>query len=193
MKVVSATYLRSSVEKKDYPPGSMAEIAFAGRSNVGKSSAINVLLGRKNLVRTSKTPGHTRKLNFFLINGKIIFVDFPGYGYANVPNEVREKWAPMVDTYLKERKQLAGVISIIDVRHSPTALDINLVSYLRELKIPTVVVATKADKLANAQLLRAKQNLGAALGPDLPILLFSAHSGMGKNELWGEIRKLLHS
>jgi GTP-binding protein len=192
MKVVSATYLRSSLEKKDYPPGSMVEIAFAGRSNVGKSSAINALLGRKNLVKTSKTPGHTRKLNFFLINGNIIFVDFPGYGYANVPIEVREQWAPMVDTYLKERKQLAGVISIIDVRRPPTELDISLITYLRELEIPTVVVATKSDKLANAQLLKAKQNLGAALGPDLPILLFSANTGMGRNELWKEIRKLLH-
>jgi GTP-binding protein len=191
MKIIGANFLRAAEEKKDYPKGGLKEIAFAGRSNVGKSSAINTLLGRHNLVRTSKTPGHTRKLNFFLINDSFIFVDFPGYGFAQVPREVQRAWAPMVERYLEERKVLAGVVIIIDARRPVTDADLELITYLHSLRIPIVVAATKADKLAHAAKLQQMRAIMAQLGDHIPVIAFSAHTGLGKNELWKEIKSLI--
>jgi GTP-binding protein len=119
MKVLSAQFMKAAERQKDYPTGGLPEVAFAGRSNVGKSSMINTLLGRRNLVRTSKTPGLTRMLNFYLINDRFIFVDLPGYGYARVPLQVKKKWGPMVETYLNTRKELTGVVVIMDARRPP--------------------------------------------------------------------------
>jgi len=191
MKITTASFLRAAQEKKDYPQGGLTEIAFAGRSNVGKSSAINALLGRRNLVKTSKTPGHTRKLNFFLVNERFIFVDFPGYGFAAVPLEIKRQWGPMIETYLKVRNELAGVVTIIDARRAPTESDMALIDYLRAHKVPFVVAATKADKLTHSQMNAMRRDLRAHIGEDGAVVLFSAMSGLGKRELWKEIKNLM--
>jgi GTP-binding protein len=191
MKVSTAEFFRAAEDKKDYPPGEFSEVAFAGRSNVGKSSMINTLLGRRNLVRTSKTPGHTRKLNFYLINGRLFFVDLPGYGFARVPLEIREKWRPMVETYLKSRKQLAGVVVIVDARRPPTESDMSLIEFLQAYDKPLIVVATKADKLTNNQAAEQKRIIKSAVQVDVPVVFFSALNGLGKNELWKEIKKII--
>lgn len=191
MRIFEANFLRAAQEKKDYPKGGLREVGFAGRSNVGKSSAINALLGRHHLVRTSKTPGHTRKLNFFLINDSFIFVDFPGYGFARVPLEVRAAWAPMVERYLEERKELAGVVVITDARRLPTDTDIQLITYLRSKQISVVVAATKADKLTHGAMLVQERAIRNQLGDHIPVVAFSAHNGLGKNELWKEIKSLI--
>ncbi len=191
MKVLTAEYLRSAEDKKDYPAGELAEIAFAGRSNVGKSSMINTLLGRRNLVRTSKTPGHTRKLNFYLINGQMIFVDFPGYGFARVPLEVKEKWGPMVETYIKGREQLAGVVVIVDARRPPTESDLTLIHYLQAYDKPIVIAATKADKLNRSETAEQGNVIRSIIGKEVPVIIFSSQNGLGKNELWKEIKNLI--
>ncbi|AFM25374.1 ribosome biogenesis GTP-binding protein YihA/YsxC [Desulfomonile tiedjei] len=191
MKVSTAEFFRAAEEKKDYPPGEYSELAFAGRSNVGKSSMINTLLGRRNLVRTSKTPGHTRKLNFYLINGRLYFVDLPGYGFAKVPLEVREKWRPMVETYLTGRRQLAGVVVIVDARRPPTESDMSLIEFLQAYDKPLIVAATKADKLTRNQMAEQKRTIRSAIQMDVPIVFFSALNGLGKNELWKEIKKII--
>ncbi len=183
--------MRAAEKKEDYPKGGLAEIAFAGRSNVGKSSAINTLLGRHNLVRTSKTPGHTRKLNFFLINESFVFVDLPGYGYAAVPLEVKRKWGPMMETYLTSRKELGGVVLIADSRHGLMESDRKLVDFFRHHGIVTIVAATKADKLSRNKLRSLQRTMMENLGPEIPVVPFSSHTGEGKNELWKEIKKLI--
>lgn len=191
MKITSANFLCAAQDKKDYPRSGLVEIAFAGRSNVGKSSAINALLGRRNLVRTSKTPGHTRKLNFFMINEHVIFVDFPGYGFARVPLEVKRQWGPMIETYLKSRKELAGVVTIVDSRRPPTESDMALIGYLRAHEVPFVVVATKADKLTHSQMTATERDIRTQVGDRIPVVIFSAVSGLGKNQLWKEIKNLI--
>jgi GTP-binding protein len=191
MKIVSATYMKSAEDKKGYPAGGLTEIAFAGRSNVGKSSMINTLLGRRNLVRTSKTPGRTRKLNFYLINGRFVFVDLPGYGFARVPLQERKKWRPMVETYLTGRKELAAVVIITDARRLPTDMDKELVTYLRAHEMPFIVVATKADKLSTAELAFQRRALDAAIGTGMPVVFFSSLTGLGKNELWKELKSFI--
>lgn len=191
MKIVTAEYVRSAENKKDYPPGELAEIAFAGRSNVGKSSMINTLLGRRNLVRTSKTPGHTRKLNFYLINGGVIFVDLPGYGFARVPQEIKEKWRPMVETYIKGRTQLAGVVVIVDARRPPTESDMTLIHFLQAYDKPLILVATKADKLNRSEMAEQGRVIRSVVGDHVPVIIFSSQNGLGKNELWKEIKNLI--
>ncbi|MBI5252181.1 MAG: YihA family ribosome biogenesis GTP-binding protein [Desulfomonile tiedjei] len=191
MKVLTAEFLRAAENKKDYPAGELAEIAFAGRSNVGKSSMINTLLGRRNLVRTSKTPGHTRKLNFYLINGQLIFVDLPGYGFAKVPLEIREKWGPMVESYIEGRKQLGGVVVIVDARRPPTESDLTLIHYLQAYDKPLIIAATKADKLNRREMAEQGGVIRAVVGEKVPVIIFSSQNGLGKNELWKEIKNLI--
>jgi GTP-binding protein len=191
MRVLAAEFLRAAENKKDYPASEFAEIAFAGRSNVGKSSMINTLLGRRNLVRTSKTPGHTRKLNFYLINNQFVFVDFPGYGFAKVPLEIKEKWQPMVETYLKGRKQLAGVVVIVDARRPPTESDLTLIHYLQAYEKPIVIAATKADKLNRSEIAEQTKVIKGVIGQEQPVIIFSSQNGQGKNELWKQIKNLI--
>ena len=191
MRVFSADFLVSADQQKEYPSGNKPEIAFAGRSNVGKSSMINTLLGRKNLVRTSKTPGLTRKINFFAINGSIMFVDLPGYGYASVPLEVRKKWGPMVETYLKSREQLAGVVLIIDSRRQATDFDKTLIEFLEAHGIPFIISLSKIDKLNNAQTVSQIREVRSLLAGEIPVVGFSSTTGSGKNELWKAIKYLI--
>jgi len=191
MKIVTADFLTAAEKQEGYPRDGLREIAFAGRSNVGKSSMINSLLGRKNLVRTSKTPGRTRKLNFFLINARFIFVDLPGYGYAAVSQTERENWGSMVQTYFESRKELGGVVVILDARHAPMESDRNLIEYLSHRSIRFLVACTKVDKLTKSKISLQKKMVLEILGDSAPLIMFSAHTGEGKNELWKAIRTLI--
>lgn len=180
--IKTAEFVKSAVTSAHYPPEDVPEVAFAGRSNVGKSSLINCVLQRKKLVRTSRTPGQTQTLNFFIINNAFHFVDLPGYGFAKVPESVRAKWRPMVEAYLTNRKTLRGVVQILDIRHPPSPDDLNLWQWLRDHGIPVLPVMTKADKIKRSQwdthLKQAAASLG--LSPD-DLVLFSALSKYGRS------------
>src|SRR5215467_8709615 len=152
MKITGATFVKSATSPEHYPRDGRAEIAFIGRSNVGKSSLINSLLGTKGLARTSSTPGRTQLINFFLINGAFYFVDLPGYGYARVPSEIKREWGPMIEKYLASRPNLVLSIVITDSRHEPSKLDLLMKEWLMQRGLPFVIVATKADKLSSNQL-----------------------------------------
>ncbi len=182
--IKSAEYIKSAFQADHYPPEEFPEVAFAGRSNVGKSSLVNCLAQRKKLVRTSRTPGQTQAINFFLINRSFYFVDLPGYGFAKVPERIKAQWGPMVETYLSRRGTLKGVVQILDLRHPPTPDDLALWNWLEVKKIPAVAVLTKADKLKrskwSALVSQAVQRLGIA--HEAPIL-FSSETGMGRHEL----------
>jgi GTP-binding protein len=191
MRVFSATFLRAAQDKSGFPKSGLAEIAFAGRSNVGKSSMINALLGRRAVARTSKTPGRTRQLNFFLINEKFVFVDLPGYGFARVPPAEKERWQRLVESYLENRKELAGTVVIIDARRPPTESDMTLIGYLQFHQIPFIVAATKADKLTHSEMVRQRDVINAEVGSHVPVVFFSSQNGYGKNQLWNEIKNLI--
>ncbi len=191
MKIVTADFLVAAEEKKDYPGGGLKEIAFSGRSNVGKSSMINTLLGRRNLVRTSKTPGRTQKLNFFVINQRYVFVDLPGYGFAAVPESVKKRWRPMVEGYLQARRELAAVVTIVDARRPPTESDMQLIHYLQHHDIPFIVAATKADKLSRSETVSCLRSIETLLGGDAPVVVFSSLNGQGRNELWKQIKNFI--
>jgi GTP-binding protein len=130
MKITSAELIKSVYPSDDFPPGRHPEVAFAGRSNVGKSSLINTLVNRKGLARTSSAPGKTQSINFYLINGSVCLVDLPGYGYAKAPQQVRKQWSPLIEKYCRSRENLCGVVVIIDARVGPTPLDFSLIAWL---------------------------------------------------------------
>ncbi len=188
MKIKSAEFLTSAYAPKDYPDPLCPEVAFAGRSNVGKSSLINSLVNRKALARTSSAPGKTQSINFYLVNRSLYLVDLPGYGFAKVPLAVRRRWRPMVEEYLRNRTTLSVVVVILDSRVGPTPLDISLVGWLREFSIPTIFVMTKVDKLSKNKLNKALSQTAQTLSVDPGrIVSFSALTGDGKKRLWGEI------
>lgn len=189
MKIKTATFITSAFHSNDYPADTMPEIAFAGKSNVGKSSLINAVVNRRNLARTSSTPGRTQAINFFSINGEISFVDLPGYGFARVPVEIRRRWKPMVEQYITSRKSLALVVVIVDGRREPTEDDANLLQWLKHHTIPSLVVITKIDKLAHSLRSRQKALIKTNLSlEDGQIILFSAVTGEGKDKIWKRIR-----
>ncbi len=178
---------------KDFPDWEWPEISFLGRSNVGKSSLINRLLGRKNLARTSSTPGKTRGIYFYLVNGKFCFVDLPGYGYAKVSRQERERWAPVIEDYLGGRSNLYGCVHLVDCRHEPSEDDKLMAEWLRMHSIAAVTVATKADKLSRGALQKQLNMIRKSLGlfEEEPLLLFSARTGSGFDRLWQAINMLL--
>ncbi|MBN2033150.1 MAG: YihA family ribosome biogenesis GTP-binding protein [Deltaproteobacteria bacterium] len=183
---MNASFLVSAFRESQYPPADKPEAAFAGRSNVGKSSLINVLLKRKKLARTSATPGRTQAINFFAVNGLFYAVDLPGYGFARVPLKVKASWAKMTERYLSGRANLKAVVVILDIRRGPSEGDMDLLDSLQRLGKKAVVVLTKADKLSRQQC-RSKLNETAASLTDridgMPIL-FSAKTGEGRGEIW---------
>jgi GTP-binding protein len=192
MNVKSAAFVTSAVKPPQYPSPEMPEIAFAGRSNVGKSSLINTLVGRKNLVKTSSKPGRTQTINFFHINDSSYFVDLPGYGYAKVPMQVRKNWGPMVEKYLETREGLCGVVVILDVRRMPNRADHDLLAWLAHYNIPPILVLTKADKLKKGQQARQRTLIAEDLSKDSSsLILFSAKTGLGKRALWNAMEALL--
>src|ERR1043166_5516376 len=192
MKVVTAEFLKSAFKEADWPRDAKPEIAFLGRSNVGKSSLINSLLSVRGLARTSSTPGRTQALNFFEINNQFRFVDFPGFGYARVPKEIKASWGEMATTFLAMRRQLVLSIHIVDSRHEPTKQDLQLHEWLEESNKPQLTVATKSDKLSNNEL---RKNLGhiARLLSDDSVMAYSAKSGRGREELWRAIKSAIES
>ena len=187
MRIHSAEFLLSASTKRQFPAETLPEIAFAGRSNVGKSTLINSLLNRKKLVKTSATPGKTQLINFFRVNDKFYFVDLPGYGYAKVPESVRRKWQDLVEAYLSERKTLRNVVLIIDSRHNPTKQDRQLLEWLKYFQRPSLIVASKIDKLKRGQvknhLQKIKNNLSIESAP-------LGHSSMqygSREEIWKKL------
>src|SRR5512147_1836649 len=193
MKILSAEFVVSAPGPKQFPLDSRPQIAFAGRSNVGKSSIINSLLRRKGLVKTSQTPGKTQLINFFIINGSFYFVDLPGYGYAQAPRAVTDAWAPMIEGYLKDSQSLSAVVVLLDSRRTPDERDVRLLEWLRQYGIPAVYALTKADKLNRQEAEKAKQTIGTVLDVSEPLLLTSAKNGRGMKELWGEIGKKMRA
>jgi len=189
MKILSAEFVISAVGPKQFPLDSRPQIAIAGRSNVGKSSIINSLLHRQNLVKTSQTPGKTQLINFFIINESFYFVDLPGYGYARVPYAVTDAWAPMIEGYLKNAPHLSAVVVLLDSRREPDDRDVHLIDWLRQYDIAVIYALTKIDKLNRQETDRARRSISAALGIADDLVLTSAKSGQGIKELWGVIAK----
>ncbi len=192
MIIKSADFVKSAVKPSHYPPGTLPEIAFTGRSNVGKSSLINTLVNRKRLVKTSSTPGRTQLINFFNINNAFSFVDLPGFGYAKVPESIKRTWGPMVETYLLNRKTLKGVVLIMDIRRMPGTHELDFIEWLRYHTIPTILILTKADKLSKSKQMNQHIAITKILGTHHDdLILFSAKTRMGKDATWAEIEQLI--
>ena len=191
MIIKSAEFVTSAVKKSQYPPAVLPEIAFSGRSNVGKSSLINTLVNRRHLVKTSATPGRTQLINFFDINSNLTFVDLPGFGYAKVPAAVRKKWGPMIETYLSTRTTLKGVVIIMDIRRLPREEEQNLIHWLAHFSIAAILVLTKTDKLSKTKVLKQQAAILQALAMEKEdVILFSAKTRRGKDAIWDAISAL---
>jgi GTP-binding protein len=174
------------------PESVLPEVAFAGRSNVGKSSLLNRLVHRKKFARVSNTPGRTREINFFKINDAFVFVDLPGYGYARVSKERRAEWRPLIESYLRRSPQLRGIVQLLDVRHNPTNDDRLMLDFLSEIGVPTIVVLTKIDKLGATERRKQLAALPLLVGVDAEqVIAFSASTGEGRDELAEAIESLL--
>ena len=192
MIIKSAKFVKSAAKSSQYPPAVLPEIAFSGRSNVGKSSLINILVNRKHLVKTSSTPGRTQLINFFVINETFSFVDLPGYGYARVPKSIKKNWGPMIETYFSTRETLKGVVFIMDIRRMPDQKELNLIDWFNYFNIYSILILTKADKLSKTKQINQHLSIAKALSVDKKeLILFSAKSRQGKNAVWHAIEKLL--
>ena len=191
MLIKSAEFVISAVRPQQYPAEELPEFAFAGRSNVGKSSLINTLVSRRKLVQTSSTPGKTRLINFFRVNDALMFVDLPGYGYARVSQEERLKWRPMIEKYLSSRENLKAVVLILDIRRTPNEEDAQLLNWLARREVAAVLVVTKADKLSKTSQLKQLKIIAGALETDPDeLVLFSAKSRLGRDVLWRTLMNL---
>jgi GTP-binding protein len=190
MRVTSAEFIKSSFDEQGWPVDSQPEVSFLGRSNVGKSKLINSLLGVRGLARTSSTPGRTQSLNFFAINNRFRFVDLPGYGYARAPREITAGWSEMATSYLANRKQLVLSIHIVDSRHEPTKLDLQLHEWLQHHRKPQIIVATKSDKLSNNELRKSIERARRVLKAE-QVIAYSAVTRVGREEVWRAIEKAL--
>lgn len=174
------------------PPSELPEVAFAGRSNVGKSSLLNRLINRKKFARVSNTPGRTREVNFFRVNDRFVLVDLPGYGYARISKEKRAEWKPLIESYLRGSPQLRGIVQLLDVRHDPTNDDRQMLDFLGELGVPTIIVLTKIDKLRASERKKRLVELAASLGlDDDQMIPFSAVTGEGRDDLAEAMESLL--
>lgn len=188
MIIRSAEFVLSAARASQYPPAVLPEVAFAGRSNVGKSSLINALVNRKKLALTSATPGKTRLINFFRINDRFMLVDLPGYGYAKVSAAERSSWAPMIERYLSGRACLRAVVALFDIRRDPGPEDLKLVDFLARRGVPLIPVATKSDKLGRSAQARQLAAIAAAAGTaPAAVILFSTRSRQGREALWRAI------
>ncbi len=191
MKIISAEFMISAVSDQQYPRGVLSEIAFVGRSNVGKSSLINSLLNRKKLVKTSATPGKTQMINFFDVNHELVFADLPGYGFAKVPKAVQRKWRSLVEQYLTNRENLRAVVLIVDIRRKPTDLDLHMQEWLEEYEVDYILVATKADKLSQAEQSKQLKQIRQAFlkDADQELVAYSSKNQRGRKELWKLLQK----
>jgi len=195
MKINNVTLEAVAVAPDGYPDTGLPEIAFVGRSNVGKSSLINALINRKSLARVSKQPGKTRTINFYNIENTLYFVDLPGYGYAKASKTELAKWGPMIEGYLKNRPQLKCIIQLIDIRHPPSALDMQMHDWLRHYNFQMIFVLTKMDKIKRSQVPKHIKIIRTALnlGTDDVFLPFSSETKQGRDELLAIIQKLISS
>jgi GTP-binding protein len=192
MRITSAKFVKSAFKKTDWPRDQRPEIAFLGRSNVGKSSFLNSLLGVRGLARTSSTPGRTQALNFFLINDAFWFVDLPGYGYARAPRDVQAKWSDAAGEYLEKSDQLALSVHLIDSRHEPTTKDLQLHDWLIHHQRSHVIVATKADKLSSNEVAKNVARAQKVLKTS-NVIAYSSVTGRGANEVWRSINDAIKS
>ena len=190
MNLNNVELMLSAVSKRQYPNTDLPEIAFAGRSNVGKSSLINKLLNRKKLARVSAQPGKTATINFYDIDKTLIFVDLPGYGFAKVSKQEKEKWGKMIEEYLNEREQLIQVILLVDMRHKPTNDDIMMFNWIIESGFNPVVIATKKDKVKPSQRESALKLIKDTLNID-EVILFSSEKGDGVDEVWSLFKNMI--
>lgn len=193
MKIVSAEFIKSCTKKSEYPKEDLPEIAFAGRSNVGKSSLINMLLSRRSLAKTSSTPGKTRLLNFFKINSSFYLVDLPGYGYTNLPKGVVAKWGEMIEEYFARRERINGVILLMDIRRKADQKDLTMLEWLNHCQVPYIIVVTKADKLPMGKRALAVNQIRNDLSASKAraLICSSAKTKDGRIELLKEIEWLL--
>ncbi len=192
MIIKNVDFVKSAVKPSHYPEHDFPEIAFAGRSNVGKSSLINTLVQRKDMVKTSSKPGCTQLINFFLINETLSFVDLPGYGYAKVSKKIRAQWQPMVEQYLSERKNLYGLVLLIDIRRDPKQDDFDLIEWLEANKMPFLVILTKSDKLSKTKQNRRLLSISSKLEREANgIILFSTKTKNGRETILEEIENLI--
>jgi GTP-binding protein len=185
----NSKYELTAVRPDQYPAGNLPEVAFSGRSNAGKSSAINALLNRRNLARVAATPGKTREINFYNVDGKLYLVDLPGYGYAKVSREKKLSWGAVVDTYLHSRRQLKLVVLLVDIRHTPSEDDRVMYHWLAGHGMPHIIAASKADKLPRSQVAPRLADIRKAFGMEsgAALIPFSAESGQGRDEVWAAI------
>ncbi len=193
MKIVKAQLERIAVNKKQYPAENLPEIAFAGRSNVGKSSFINSMVNRSNLARTSGKPGKTRTINFYNINDELRFVDLPGYGYAKVSKKEREKWGYIIEEYLNFRPNLVEVVLLVDIRHEPTDQDLLMYNWIKSFDYTGLVIATKADKISrgryqkNIKIIKNKLNIN-----DTELIIpYSSSKNINRDKLWAIFQDII--
>ena len=193
MKIINSDLQAIAVEPSGYPQDELPEIAFVGRSNVGKSSFINSMINRKNLARTSGKPGKTRTINFYIINENFRFVDLPGYGYAKVSKTEQEKWREIIDKYLSNRKNLKEVVLIVDIRHSPTEQDITMYNWIRSFGYRGVVIATKADKISKGNFQKHIKIIANKLGVEDRNLIipYSATNKSNVEKAWSIFEPLI--
>ncbi|MFH2060589.1 MAG: ribosome biogenesis GTP-binding protein YihA/YsxC [Pseudomonadota bacterium] len=192
MIIKNVEFVKSAVKPDQYPLYSFPEIAFAGRSNVGKSSLINTLIQRKDMVKTSSKPGCTQLINFFLVNEGISFVDLPGYGYAKVSKKIRVQWRPMVELYLRSRDSLLGLVLLIDIRRDPEKEEFEMMSWLEKYPIPYLVVLTKADKLSRTKQQKRVSSICSQLNREKSkVILFSSKTKEGRESIISEIQDLI--
>ncbi len=176
------------------PVNELPEVAFAGKSNVGKSSMLNALINRKSLARTSSTPGKTQTINYYNVNKELYLVDLPGYGYAKVSQTTKEKWGKMIERYLKKSPTLKAVFLLIDIRHEPGQNDIDMYNWICETGFTPVIIATKLDKIPRSQVQKQTALIRRTLGAkDSVIIPFSSLNKQGVEEIWAEIEKILQS
>jgi len=195
MKITQAEFVISAVKPHQFPEDALPEIALAGRSNVGKSSLINRMIQRKSLARTSSQPGKTQQLNYYRINDRLYFVDFPGYGYARVSKVQRQQWGGMIENYIKTREPLKLLLQIVDIRHEPSADDVMMYGWLKHHGIPVCIVATKTDKVPRGKWDKHVKAIKTKLEADPadPLVLFSSETGKGREELWEVILRYIGS
>lgn len=192
MIIKHVEFVKSAVKPSQYPEYDFPEFAFAGRSNVGKSSLINTLILRKDLVKTSSKPGCTQLINFFLVNGMISFVDLPGYGYAKVSKKIRSQWQPMVNLYLENRKNLLGLVLLIDIRRDPEEEEFELMRWLETHGIPYLLVLTKSDKLSKTNQQKRRLSICSQVNREKNhVILFSTQTKTGRDTIIGEIKNLM--
>jgi GTP-binding protein len=190
-RIKSAVFTKSVSDLKELPRNRLPEVAFAGRSNVGKSSALNRLVNMKNLAKTSSSPGKTRLINFFLINENLFFVDLPGYGFAKAPKSMRKAWGKLVEGYLKERESLKGTVLLIDSRRGPLEPDLELLEWLDHYGKEKLIVLTKTDKLSRSAMAETSRKTCETLSVEpKSVISFSAKTGQGKDQILNWIREV---